>query len=603
MSKTSRSLMDVLSLPALLAATLLVPSTARAQAQVNYLGNAGCPLNSILPRTSPTIEHVRYLSADALEGRSVGSHGEECARLYLALNFGEMGLRGLNGGGVQGYLQPFPVRVGSEQVGPGALEISGRAEESGKAWTPFGFSGKGDVRGPLVYVGPGVGMPGLPEDAYAHLDIKGRVAVVEAAWAGVAGMRADVHLKGTVLQGRGASGVIILLPPGATLPNMAEENRPALGVPVVALAADAAERMRQASKAGSQGRLATDVRPRMVQGHNVLAMIPGTDPVLKNEYVVIGAHYDHLGHGGEGSLAPDSRAIHNGADDNASGTAALIAIAKQLEKAGPKRSIVFMAYSGEERGLLGSTYYVEHPLVPLAKTVAMLNLDMVGRLGDKPLTIFGMATAKEWEPLVKGAAAELPGRAMQLTLLPDGFGPSDHSSFYGKGIPVLHFFSGTHAEYHRPEDDVRLIDAAGLDRIATLTAKIALRLAGSPTLRAAALTPVVGAGAPHSTMPPDPNAPATTTTTTGYGPYFGSIPDMTPQTFGVRITGVRDGSPAALAGLKEGDVLVSFGGKPTADLYAFTYALQEHKVGDKVEVEVIRNGQRIKATTTLTERP
>jgi hypothetical protein len=241
---------------------------------------------------------------------------------------------------------------------------------------------------------------------------------------------------------------------------------------------------------------------------------------------------------------------------------------------------------------------VENPLRPLDRTVAMLNLDMVGRLGTgRPLTVFGVGTATQWEDIVRTAAAE-QSDPPALTLLPDGFGPSDHSAFYGKGIPVLHFFTGTHADYHRPSDDVEKIDAVGLERVAAVAAAVTSRLAGSATRVVAKLTPVAGAGAPHSAP-----APGDQPTTTGYGPYFGSIPDMTPQEFGVRLTGVREDSPAAKAGVREGDVIVSFAGKPTGDLYAYTYALQERKVGDRVEIVVLRNGQRVTLTAVLSERP
>jgi Zn-dependent M28 family amino/carboxypeptidase len=334
---------------------------------------------------------------------------------------------------------------------------------------------------------------------------------------------------------------------------------------------------------------------------NVAALLPGSDPALAGEVVIVGAHHDHLGWGGEGSLAPDAREIHNGADDNASGTAALLEIARRLmEGPRPARSVLFLAFGGEERGLLGSSHYVENPLLPLERTVAMLDLDMVGRLGTgRPLTVFGVATATQWEDVLQAVAAEQPN-PLALTLLPDGFGPSDHSAFYGKGIPVLHFFTGTHADYHRPSDDFEKIDGPGVERVAQVTAAVTARVAGTATRVATALTPVAGAGAPHAAPPP---GDASTPTTSGYGTYFGSIPDMTPQDFGVRLTGVREESPAAKAGVREGDVIVEFAGKPVADLYAYTYALQERKPGDRVEVVVLRNGQRVTLTAVLTERP
>jgi aminopeptidase YwaD len=578
---------------------LALPGSLTAQARPAPSSARDCPAVQSSRAPLPVIEHVRYLSDDAMEGREVGSRGEGCSAAYLAQRFAELGLvpAGANGS----WFQTFQVRGGSTLTGPGALEISGRSHETGKAWQPYGFSAAGDVRSRTVYIGPGVSMPGLPEDSYAHVDLNGAVAVVEAVWTGVSGMRADIHFKATVAQGRGASALLVLLPQGAALPDLASENRPILRIPVAAVSATEAEPLRQAAAQGVAARVAAAVQPRMLDGTNVAALLPGSDPALSAQIVVVGAHHDHLGFGGEGSLAPGQRAIHNGADDNASGTAALLEIAKKLQEGRrPARSVLFLAFGGEERGLLGSSHYVENPLRPLDRTIAMINLDMVGRLGTgRPLTVFGIGTATQWEDIVRAAANEQTD-PLGLTLLPDGFGPSDHSAFYGKGIPVLHFFTGTHADYHRPTDDDDKIDAVGLERVAAVAASVTSRIAGTDTRVATALTPVAGAGAPHSAPLPGSDAPATTT---GYGPYFGSIPDMTPQDFGVRLTGVREDSPAAKAGVREGDVIVSFGGKPTADLYAYTYALQERKVGDRVEIVVVRNGQRVTLTAVLTERP
>jgi hypothetical protein len=583
-------------------AALLLPPAAAAQQRAAVPAEAGCP--AIQPMTAPplpglpAIDHVRYLADDALEGRQVGSAGERCTAAYLATRFAELGLTPAGAGG--GWYQTFPVRAGSVTATPGTLAISGQALERGKAWGEYGFSGSGDVRGRLVYAGSGVTVPGQPEDEYARVDLTGAVAVVEGVWPGVTGTRADAHYKATALQGRGAVGVIVLLGETQPLPVLEEENRPFVRVPVAAVAASDAEALRAAARAGAAARLAAELRPRTVEGRNVAALLRGSDLQRGGEVIVIGAHHDHLGWGGEGSLAPNSRAIHNGADDNASGTTALILIARRLlEGPRPARSVLFLGFGGEERGLLGSAHYVESPLLPLERTLAMINLDMVGRLREDALTIFGMATATEWEGMIRTLNQEQE-RPFALSLLPDGFGPSDHSAFYGKGIPVLHFFTNTHADYHRPTDDWEQVNGEGIERIAALAADVAARLAGTITRVAEApLTPIVTAP-PHAVggAPGDPSAAPS-----GYGPYFGSIPDMTPQTFGVRLTGVRDDSPAARAGLREGDVIVSFAGKETPDLYAYTYALQERRPGDRVEVVVIRAGQRVTVTALLTERP
>jgi len=385
---------------------------------------------------------------------------------------------------------------------------------------------------------------------------------------------------------------------GLALPSLDAEMRSALAIPVGIVSADAAAVVREALIGGATARLQTDVRATSAEARNVVARLPGASPMLRSEHVIVGAHYDHLGHGGEGSLAPDDDAIHNGADDNASGTAALLDIARRLS-AGPRldRSVLFIAFTGEERGLWGSAYFVREPTIDLERTVAMLNLDMVGRVVDDGLTVLGVGTAAEWDEIIDRANAEL---ADPLTIgkSPDGYGPSDHSSFYGEGIPVLHFLSNLHEDYHRPSDDWQKINADGLQRVSELTARIASRLATGGA-DAVAMTPI---------QQSRPSAPAaapssqSSSTSGGYGPYLGTIPDMTPRDFGLRLTGVREGSPAAIAGLQPGDVVVEFDGNPVADIYAYTYALQAKQAGDEVVIVVERNGERISVTATLGQR-
>ena len=292
--------------------------------------------------------------------------------------------------------------------------------------------------------------------------------------------------------------------------------------------------------------MTTSVGPRLSDARNVVALLPGTDPDLSDEMIILGAHYDHLGYGGEGSLAPGMYEIHNGADDNASGTAALLEVAEQLAETRPARSVLFMGFSGEERGLLGSAYFVREPTVALENAVAMINLDMVGRVRENTLTVFGLATAPEWEAALN-AANERQAEAFNLVLMPDGYGPSDHSSFYGAGMPVLHFFSNTHSEYHRPEDDWETINGTGLDRVAALVSTLAGDVAGATGRRASAEgqeageTPGDRAPIQLTLVEAQPPAPAEGGRSRGYGPYFGSVPDMGYQDFGVRLSGVRAG--------------------------------------------------------------
>jgi len=340
-------------------------------------------------------------------------------------------------------------------------------------------------------------------------------------------------------------------------------------------------------------RVRADVHPTTTEARNVVAVLPGSDPSLRDQYIVVGAHFDHLGMGGEGSLDPDAHAVHNGADDNASGVAGVLDIAERLSRGPrPARSVLFIAFTGEEKGLWGSAHFVADPTIDLSKAVAMLNLDMVGRLVDNTVTVFGTGTAVEWESVANEVDTTL-GQPLKLAFSPDGYGPSDHASFTAVGIPVLHFFTNTHEDYHRATDDWQKIDGDGIDRIAQVAAGITRRLAGGGDAVAMTLTPV-------KQEPPAP--PAAGEASRGYGPYFGSIPDMTPRDYGLRLTGVREGSPAAKAGLQAGDVVVEFDGKSIADIYAYTYALRDKKPGDVVKVVVERDGKRVTMTAVLEER-
>jgi hypothetical protein len=319
---------------------------------------------------------------------------------------------------------------------------------------------------------------------------------------------------------------------------------------------------------------------------NVLGWLRGSDPVLAHETVVVGAHLDHLGRGEFGTLAPDAQGqIHNGADDNASGITGLLAVARALAAGPPlRRSVLFAAFSGEEMGLLGSAHYVEHPTRPLADTVAMLNLDMVGRLSDGRLTVFGAETSPAFEPLVREAGRALP---LAPEFAEGAFAPSDQTSFHAKGIPVLHFFSGTHPQYHTPEDDAELVNAEGIALVARLVAGTAAELADAPER-----PPVVLAEAPRPGSGEG-----------GYGPWLGTVPAFGgPPVHGVRLQAVRPGSPAEAAGLHAGDVIVEFAGAPIANLEEFAALLFGARAGERVEIVVEREEERVATSAVLGQR-
>ena len=322
-----------------------------------------------------------------------------------------------------------------------------------------------------------------------------------------------------------------------------------------------------------------------LKGSNVIGLLPGRDPILRNEAVIVGAHYDHLGLGGFGSLDPDSTGrVHNGADDNASGTAMLISIAERLAADRPARTIVFIAFSGEELGLLGSAYYVNHPIYPLSTTMAMINLDMVGRLRQKRLIVYGSRTATEFPALLDSLNWHA---GLDLHAHGDGYGPSDQSSFYAAGRPVLHFFTDLHEDYHRTTDDWQKINVDGFEQVTRFVTGLVTALADRP----GGLTPVA-ASTPLSAAP----APASPGgSTQGYGAYLGTVPDMSDSPGGVRLLGVRAGSPAEKAGLRGDDIITKIGDMAVTDLQAMTDALRSHEPGDTVDI-VVRRGNDV---TTL----
>ena len=313
-------------------------------------------------------------------------------------------------------------------------------------------------------------------------------------------------------------------------------------------------------------------------GRNVIGLLPGHDPNLRNEAVIVGAHYDHLGLGGFGSLDPDSTGkVHNGADDNASGAAMLIQIAARLAQAPPARTVLFIAFSGEELGLLGSAYYVKQPVYPLSTTSAMINLDMVGRLRNGRLIVYGTRTAREFPALLDSLNWHA---GFDLKAQGDGYGPSDQSSFYAAGRPVLHIFTDLHDDYHRTTDDWQKIDPEGFRRVSNFTVGLVTAIANRPTR----LTPVEAA--------PPSHAMGTTTGAPAYGTYLGTIPDMTDNPGGVRLLGVRAGSPAEKAGLRGDDIITRIGEMEIPDLQAMTNALRSHQPGDTVSI-VVRRGDRV----------
>ncbi|MDR9419836.1 M28 family peptidase [Gracilimonas sp.] len=305
---------------------------------------------------------------------------------------------------------------------------------------------------------------------------------------------------------------------------------------------------------------------------NVAALLQGTGD--SEELVIIGAHYDHLGMGDFGSLSSSEEPkIHNGADDNASGTAGLLELAEYFSENRPQTDILFLAFSGEEMGLLGSQYYVENPTVDLNNALAMINMDMIGRMNNDRLLIFGVATADRWEGMLNEANSD----SLSLELVPDGTGSSDHTSFYYQDIPVLHYFTDTHADYHRPSDDAEWINAEGQARVLKHVARVVERL---DELDKADMEFTEAPGQQRQSMSMD-------------GPTLGVLPDYGYDGEGFRITGVSGDGPAAKAGLEGGDIIIRIGAIDVEDIYGYMGALNELERGETVEVTVLRDGEEL----------
>jgi hypothetical protein len=330
----------------------------------------------------------------------------------------------------------------------------------------------------------------------------------------------------------------------------------------------------------------TNVTRKEVKTQNVVAVLEGAG-ALAEETVIIGAHYDHLGYGGMGSLARGSKEIHNGADDNASGTTGLLEVARRLVEAskgdGPRRRIVFIAFSAEEIGLVGSARHAREPLYPMDRTVAMLNMDMIGRLSENKLIIQGVDTAKAWGGMIDRLNETY---RFELTRQTGGFGPSDHASFYAQRVPVMHFFTGLHADYHRPADDTPALNLEGMQRIVGMVTDCAVEIMQAEARPEYVNIPRAGRGDPAS----------------GDRPYFGSIPDFAQEKPGLTLSGVAEDGPAAKAGLKGGDRIIQIGDAKIGNLEDFDAVLRRYKPGDKAKVVFVREGQEMTVEATFGKR-
>ena len=665
--------------------------------------------------SAPDVErlraHVTHLASEKLEGRRTGTTGAQEAARYVAREFMRYGLRPAGNTPTddlteQSYYQEFPYVAGVELGKSNALTVTRRVEAGsphapmaidfkvGEDWMPLGFGSNGKVEAPVVFVGYGITAAEQNYDDYKGADAAGKVALAfasspgsdnphsrfaragelrfRAAAARAAGAKAlvviasdaefqkeklaqlrydnaggDAGLPVAVISHRAAAAIFGILGGTAKLTEVEKTLRGEGAIPDMAA-------LREAGPGkGIVLSLSTDVVRKNAPAANVVGVLEGSDPKLKSEVIVLGAHYDHLGRGGEGSLAGREGEVHHGADDNASGTAGLLELARLFtaEKGKMRRTVVFIAFGGEEEGLIGSSYYVQNPALPLGQTVAMLNMDMIGRLRGGALNVGGIGTATELRALVEEAnktagnsvdfatipltfnaqpAGEkkdgkqgeakvenpkhitgpyLPGSPptpsgppiiippdrgttpppsdlgrFALRLSEDGFGPSDHSSFYARRVPVLFFFTGSHEDYHKPSDTADRVNYEGEAQILGLVRDIVYRLQGADT------------------RPTYATAKAEANTRTTFRISLGTVPSYGESTDGLKLDAVREGSPAATAGLKAGDKIVKLAGRDIRNVYDYTQALSEMKAGQEYEVELLRDGQRLKLKVTPAER-
>ncbi len=566
-------------------------------------------------------EHVRVLTSKDLEGRRAGSPGADKAAAYIAAQFSEYGLKALDASGK--YLQRFEFVSGVElgTQNSFSLDLGGTIVQLvlNTDYRPLGFSSSGQFSGAVVFAGYGISAPDANYDDYKGLDVKDKAVIVFRYAPGRDSAKksleqySSVRYKASKAKELGAKALIVVTGPldserDDLIRLSYDQSVGNAGLPSVCLTRAACDRILRSSGMSIDSlqkeivksfqphsteirgvgiTVRTEVKEIPAWSANVVGYLEGSDQALKNQIVVVGAHYDHLGYGGEGSgsLQPDTVAMHPGADDNASGTSGLLELAEAFasKRQELKRSLLFIAFTGEEEGLLGSAYYVKNPLLPLEQTVAMINLDMIGRLNNRKLIVYGTGTSREFDSLLTARNSD---SAFALSLIKDGFGPSDQASFYAKRIPVCFFFTDLHTDYHRPSDTWDKLKYTDMEHVVHFVQAFVFDVDREP----------VAPGYIAVEMPKTAGKAGR-----GYSVYMGTIPDFGEQVEGMKISGVREGSPAAKAGLVGGDVIVKFGPTDIRNIYDFTYALGEHKPGDEVEVTVKR-GNDLRTVKVKLER-
>ncbi len=584
-------------------------------------------------RAGDLYSHVEYLAADALEGRLTGSPGSHTAGDYIAAKFKLAGLEPLGGNGT--FFQDFDFNAGVKPVATGnRLRVKRAGSQPVEAgftpetdFRPLSFTENSEAEGEVVFAGYGLSVPGKAGeayDSYAGLDVTNKIVLVlRYVPEGVEQKRraelnryAGLRYKAMLARSHGAKALLVVTGPnspnaGELAPLTMDSILTGSGIVAASISGQVADALLAGTGKdlkslqtaldvenphaadvrftlpNTRVDLATKVERIRKADRNVIALLPpaGGDAAGGREYVMIGAHFDHVGRGESGGfgIKGEEGQIHNGADDNASGVAALLELAADFAHERSqrprdfRRGVIFAAWSGEELGLIGSTYFVGKPVVPLANVAAYLNFDMVGRLRENKLTLQGVGSSSAWKRLIekRNVAA-----GFSLALQDDPYLPTDTTPIYPKNVPVLAFFTGSHENYHRPTDDTPTLNYEGLERVTKFARAIVLDLVKDPQRPDYLKVERAGGSGSRETL----------------RAYLGTIPDYVAEISGVKLTGVRGGSPAEKAGFKAGDVIVEFGGQKITNIYDYTYALDAVKIGQPVKLVVVRDGQRVEVT-------
>ena len=554
-------------------------------------------------------EYVEFLASDSLKGRKPGTPEINVAATYILDHFKAAGLKPIGENGFQWFEIVTDVKLGEKN----GLSFDGFDATIRKDFIPLSFSSSAKVNAPVVFAGYGfdIDIDSLKWSDYKGVDVKGKWVMVFRADPDLDNSDSkfipysDVRSKVLTAKDKGAAGVLLITPKGVEkddklMPLVVENNEVTAGIPILNITRELANKMLKktgisidsldrtiiSSKApnsfltGITVNGTADVVQKREKTANVIALLEGSDPVLKDEYLVIGGHYDHLGFGGSGSGSrmPDTNAVHNGADDNASGTAMVIALAKRLasEKGNTKRSIIFVAFSSEEIGLLGSKYFVDHPPVELKKIKAMFNFDMVGRFDNEKnsISLSGTGTSVEADSLLKPLETKLHFAVVHS---PDGYGPSDHAAFYSSNIPVFYFNTGVHTDYHTPFDDTEKLNFDAEKEIGDYATSIIMVVDNLPlalTFKESGKKEQAGRSGRRLKV------------TLGIMPDFAGT-----EKKGLRIDGVTKDGPADKGGMKKGDIITGINGMTVGNIYEYMSRLQKLKHGMTVNVEVIRDGK------------